>query len=141
MPTPHLHAADGTDAFSVQNTDGTVGARFDTYGRRRVGTTKKPVATAAAGAGTTPTITNTGTDEHGQLTVTAGTSPAAGSLATLAFSAALNTPVVVIVSPNDNATSALTPYASASGSTLTIGVHVAPTAAATYVINYQVVSS
>lgn len=140
MPTPHVHAADGTDTFSYRNTDGTLGVRFDSIGRRRISTTGKPVATAGAGSGTSPTVGNAGTDEHGTLTVTAGTSPAAGTLATLAFSVAYaTTPAAVIVSPADSASAALAPYASATTTTLTIGVHTAPTGAAAYKFNYQVV--
>lgn len=140
MPIPHAHAADGTDAYSVKNSDGSVGARFDTVGRRRAGTTATPTKANGAGAGTSPTITVAGTDEHGTLTVVAGTTPAAGTLATLTFKTAYaTTPVAVIVSPNDSASAALNPYASSTTTVLTLGVQTAPTAAATYKFNYQVV--
>lgn len=138
--SPRISPRDGSDVVSYDVGGGRLGARFDSVGRRRVGTTTKPVATKAAGAGTSPTVSNTGTDEHGTLTVVAGTSPATGALATLAFSKAYAaTPAVVIVSPADAASAALQPYASATTSTLTIGVGVAPTNAATYKFNYVVV--
>lgn len=140
MPIPHFNPGDGSDVSSWMNTDGTLGARFDARGRRRAGTTAKPVATAGAGAGTSPTLSNAGTDEHGSLSVTAGSTPAAGTLATLAFTTAYaKAPAVVIVSPADSASAALAPYASATTTTLTIGVHSAPTASAAYNFNYLVV--
>ena len=104
-------------------------------------TTTKPVATAGSGAGASPTVTNKGADERGQVSVTVGsTGEAAGTLVTLAFATKYDSaPEAVIVSANDSATAALAPYASATTTTLTIGVHNAPSASATYVFNYAVI--
>ncbi len=104
-------------------------------------TTAKPVATAGAGAGASPTVTNTGADERGQVSVTVGASgEAAGTLVTLAFALPYDVaPDAVVVSPADSASAALAPYASATKTTLTIGVQTAPTASATYVFNYAVI--
>lgn len=138
--SPRVSQRDGSDVLSY-DVGGALGARFDSAGRRRVSTTTKPVATKGAGAGTSPTITNTGSDEHGQLVVKLGTSPADGVLATLAFDEAFaKTPATVIVSGADAASAALQPYASATTTTLTIGAKGASgTAADTYTFNYVVV--
>lgn len=99
----------------------------------------KPVATAGAGAGTSPTITNAGYSERGQVVVKVGASgEAAGTLVTLALDYSV-APDAVHVSPNDSASAALNPYASATATTLTIGVASAPTASATYTYNYVLV--
>jgi hypothetical protein len=100
----------------------------------------KPVATAGAGAGTSPTITNTGADERGQVSVTVGTSPAAGTLVTLAFAHPYSVaPDAVIVSANDSTTAASgVYYASATNTTLTIGTH-ATTPAGALKLHYVVV--
>lgn len=137
----HVNPGEG-DVVGWLNEDGSIAGRFDAYARRRQSAAPNPTAAAAAGAGTTPTITlaPTATDEFGSITVVAGTSPALGNLVTITFEDPYATaPAVVLVSPHDSATAALQPYGSATTTVLTIGVHVAPTAAATYVIYYQVV--
>lgn len=138
-----LNPGDGSDVASWQNPDGSAGARYDSVGRRRATTqVTAPAKAAGAGAGTSPTVTlvSGATDEHGVLSVVAGTSPAAGTLATITFNKAYATaPAVVIVSANDAATALLNPYGSATTTVLTIGVGSAPTGAATYKIHYLVV--
>lgn len=135
----HVNPGEG-DVVGWLNEDGSIGGRFDEWARRRQSTTTAPTVAAAAGAGTSPTVTVAGTDEFGSVTVVAGTTPAAGTLATVTFADAYRVaPAVVIVSPHDSATAALRPYASATTTALTVGVGVAPTAAATYVIYFQVV--
>lgn len=99
----------------------------------------KPVATAGAGAGTSPTITNTGADERGQVSIAAGSSPAAGILVTLAFAHPYSVaPDAVILSANDSATATVGGfYASATKTTLTIGTHGTP--AGTMKLHYAVI--
>lgn len=139
MPTPRSNP-DGGDTNSVSNPDGSIGSRFDNWGRRRQSTNTKPSAAAGAGAGTSPTLATTGTDEFGTVTVTAGTSPAAGTLTTITFNKAFSTtPAAVLISAKDSASAALNPYASATTTTLTIGVQGAPTGAAVYNYYYSVV--
>lgn len=102
-------------------------------------TAAKPVATAGAGAGTSPTVANTGSDECGQLSVTAGSSPAAGILATIAFAHPYDVaPDAVLVSAFDSATATVGSfYASATKTTLTVGTHGTPSG--TMKLNYVVV--
>lgn len=85
------HVADGsasTDLFGYQfPANNTVGFRLDFVGRERQGTTPKPGVVLGAGAGTGPTgLTVTGTDNHGNITFTSGTTPtAASTVATITF--------------------------------------------------------
>lgn len=137
----HVNPGEG-DVTGWLDPDGSISGRFDSFARRRQNASPAPIAVAGAGAGTTPTITiaPTASDEFGSITVVAGTSPAVGTLATINFNQKYDaTPAVVIVSPKDSNTAGLAPYASATTTVLTIGAHVAPTAATTYVIYYQVV--
>lgn len=99
----------------------------------------KPAIAAGAGAGTSPTISNTGTDECGQVSIAAGGSPAAGTLVTVTFAhpyAVL--PDAVLVSAVDSATATVGSfYASATKTAVTIGTHGTP--AGTMKVNYVVV--
>lgn len=99
----------------------------------------KPAIAAGAGAGTGATVSVAGADERGLVTVAAGTSPAAGTLATLTFAKTYTAvPDAVLVSAGDNATATVGGlYASATATTLTIGTHGTP--AGTMKINYVVV--
>lgn len=144
MPIPHLAQADGTDAFSVKNAGtGDVGARFDNYGRRRQNIpAAAPTVAAGAGAGTSPTVAlATGSsDEFGTVTITAGTSPAAGTLATVTFSEAYpSTPAVALVFENDSQATQLGVYATVSTTALTIKGRTAGTLSDAYIISYIVV--
>jgi hypothetical protein len=100
----------------------------------------KPTVAAGAGAGTGPTgLANTGRDSFGTATVTAGTSPGAGTLFTVTYANAYTVaPDAVIVSPADSATAAVGGfYASATTTVLTIGTHGTP--AGTMKLNYVLV--
>lgn len=100
---PRVNQLNGTDVFSYANADGTnICARFDQFGRRRVGTTPAPSVALGAAAGTgSPSATVTGTDEAGVINITAGTSPTTGTLVTLTFNQAFATAPVVHVTPQD----------------------------------------
>ena len=102
-----------------------------------------PAAALSAGAGTTGvTVSNTGTDERGQVVIHTGSSSVAtGAQVVLTFASPYGNlaPEAVIVSPNDAATALLNPYASATATALTIGVGTIPTASTTYTYNYVVV--
>lgn len=100
----------------------------------------KPSVAAGAGAGTGPTgLANTGRDEFGTVSVTAGTSPAAGTLFTVTFAKPYAiAPDAVLVSAADSATATVGGfYASATTTALTIGTHGTP--AGTMKLNYLVV--
>ena len=102
-------------------------ARFDGYGRRRVSTTGAPAVAVGAGAGTgSPAVSVVGTDEHGVLTITAGTSPAAGVLVTVTFNEPFaKAPIVTGLVAGDNNSSGAGLYASATTTVLTISARAA----------------
>ena len=106
-------------------------------------TTTVPTIAAGTGAGTSPTVSVAGTDNSGQITVTAGSSPsAAATIATVTFASTyLNTPYVVISPANANAaalysTTRVYATSSASAITLTAG-SAALTASTQYIWNYH----
>lgn len=99
----------------------------------------KPSVAAGAAAGTSPTVSNTGADERGQVTVTAGSTPTTGTLVTVTFATPYAVaPDAVVVSHSDSVGN-LALYASATTTALTIGCHTAPTATDVYKISYVVV--
>lgn len=117
----HFSLGDGSDDLSVTHADGTKGARFDSLGRRRIGTTAAPTVVVGAGAGTgSPAATVAGTDEHGSVAVTLGTSPAAGILATVTFNAPYAVAPIVSVTPKDADSAGAKLYATATTTTLVI---------------------
>lgn len=94
--------------------------------------TTTATAAVAAGAGTSPpspVVATTATLARGTVTWGTGTSTAAGSQITVAFSATLPTAPVVVISPTTAAAGTLTPTVLATSTTgFTIGCAVAPTA-------------
>jgi len=140
MPISHVNPGDGSDVFSWRNPDGSVGARFDQFGRRRAGTGAAPTVTAGSGAGTSPSVSVTGTDEFGTVSVTAGTSPAAGALATVTFARPFaSAPAAVLVSPLSASAASVGHYASATATGFTLSAAAAPTAGDVYEYSYVVV--
>jgi len=98
---------------------------------------------AAAGAGTGPTVTllSASSDTQGQVSVVAGTTPAAGASATVTFSSAFTAAPIVVIAAANAATSALQPYVTTVGTaSFQVAFNVAPTAAATYLVNYVVLA-
>jgi len=73
---------------------------IDSLGRPYTGNTT-PTIVAGTGAGTSPTVSLSGTDTNGVITVTTGTSPAtSATIATITFSAArANAPKTVHIAP------------------------------------------
>jgi hypothetical protein len=137
--------ADGTntDQLGVQLQSGAVGARFDFLGRERQGTTPKPVVALGAGAGTGPTgLTTTGTDSHGNITFTSGTTPPASStIATLTFSTpwqGTNPPIVQVEAKDAGGAAALY-YGNCTNTTLTIKTVNALTASVPVSFDYVVI--
>jgi len=68
-----------------------------------------PTIAAGAGAGTSPTVSITGTDTNGTISVTAGVTPSAsGTVVTITFNSAWGTaPKTVILTPANSATALL----------------------------------
>lgn len=143
MPIPHLAHADTSDVFSVKNAGtGDIGARFDTYGRRRQNTQVGSTAVAAgAGAGTSPTVAlvSGSSDEFGTVSVTAGSTPATGTLATVTFAEPYAATPFATVAENDSQATQLGVYCTVSTTALTIKGRAAGTQSDVYLVNYRVV--
>jgi hypothetical protein len=99
-----------------------------------------PVVTAGAGAGTSPTVgVGAGSDDQrGVINVTAGTSPAAGILCTVAFNKIWQVPPNVMITEGTVASAALNPAITAVSTTGFTLSSALPTAAAVYSFYYQV---
>jgi hypothetical protein len=138
--------ADGTptDQEGVQFANGALGARFDFLARERQGTTPKPTVALGTGAGTGPTgLTNTGTDSHGNITFTSGTSPASpnATIATLTFANAWvgTNPPIVQVEAKDGGGAAALYYGQCTNTALTIKTVNALTASVPVSFDYVVI--
>lgn len=129
MPTPHVNPMDGSDVDSWAAPDGTnIGARFDSFGRRRNGTTGAPTVAVGAGAGSGATASVAGTDEFGVVTVNTGTSSAAGTLATVTFNQGFKTAPIVSIDAGDAVSAAAQLYYTSTTATLVIKTAAIPTA-------------
>lgn len=96
-----------------------------------------PTIAAGAGAGSSPTLAVTGNDQAGQATVTPGSSPSAGGICTITFSAAYPfAPKAVMITPTNAATAAALPYVSArSVNSFTVSCVNAPSGALAFDFN------
>lgn len=143
--SPHVNPGDGSDVVSWVNPDSSVGARFDSWGRRRQNAVAtSPTVAAGAAAGTSPTVSlgSGSSDEFGTVSVTAGTgSPAAGTLATVTFALPYaTTPALGLAFENDSEATQLGVYATVSTTALTIKTRTAVAASAdVYSISYLIV--
>jgi hypothetical protein len=117
--------------------------RNDYLGRPRQGTTAAPTVAVAAGAGSGASVTShTGTDSHGFISITAGTTPAAGAFATVTFAQAFtgtNAPIVQIEPGDQYSAGTNFIYATCTNTVLTINFAVAATATRVYSFYYTVV--
>lgn len=95
----------------------------------------KPGVAAGAAAGTSPSgLSNTGRDEFGTVSITAGSSPTTGTLFTVTFAKPYTiAPDAVIVSDN----AGMGASGAATTTTLTISAHSAPSG--TVKVNYAVI--
>lgn len=81
-------ASQSADQFQMNNSSSAVQFAHDKLGRPYTANTTPAIA-AGTGAGTTPTVSISGTDVNGVITVTTGTTPtASATVATVTFSAA-----------------------------------------------------
>lgn len=105
--------------------------------------TAAPGIVAGAAAGTSPTVSIAGTDLAGIITVTTGTSPGTGTLATIAFTVAFAAaPRAIHLTPaGANSAGLAGTYANSANVTtgqFTIDAQVAPTASTAYKWHYAV---
>lgn len=104
-----------------------------------------PTIAAAAGLGGTPTVAlGTGsTDVCGSFTLTPGTTPAAGSQATVTFNKVFPNGTFVIITPADPdaavAESALGVYVTSSTTAFTVNANITLVTATAYIWNYYVI--
>ena len=109
------------------------------HGRHNRTQSTAPAIAAGAGAGTAPTVSVSGTDASGVISVTTGTSPAAGLLATLTWVTAYSTAARMVLSAGNAAAAAVQPHSTATTTTGTVSVAVAPAASTLHTFNYVVV--
>lgn len=103
-----------------------------------------PTIAAGAAAGTSPTVSITGYDQTGHITIVVGTSPTTGHLATITFGSSKwqLTPRVPVIGPaNANAAANAKIYADPAWVSTTgwrLYVDTALTAGTTYILSYRV---
>lgn len=153
MPTPGISAPPGVVLVESQTwfdnaVTVTRGGSFTANGPMTAqslsGTGTVPSAAAGAGAGTgAATSSRVGHDIGGSFVLTAGTTPAAGVVATVTFGTALSAaPVSVVVSCVDTTANAPVDVGAAALATTGFSVYgPALTASHTYLISYVVVAS
>ncbi len=107
-----------------------------------------PTATVDTAAGTAdpsnniaaPTVTIDGNDTAGTITITTGANTTTGTLANITFNTPYGKAPVVIVSPKDSLSAAVSPYADSNGSLngFNVGIVNASQTTKTYKFNYWV---
>jgi hypothetical protein len=134
------HFGNAGDDF-INFTDDTLGVttRWDQRGRRRAaGPT--PTAAVGAAAGTGATISSiTGSDESGTITITGGTAPTTGILATITFAAGYTVAPYASILPKNAASASIQLYATTTLTTLVINCAVAPAASQTLAFDYTTI--
>lgn len=105
-----------------------------------IGNSGTPSIAAGAAAGTTPTISITGTDLGFRITLTVGTSPTTGTLATVTFNRPYGSaPFVSASDKNANAAAlGVRPYNTTTTTTLTLSVGTALTASTQYIWDFTI---
>lgn len=99
-----------------------------------------PTIAAGAAAGTGPTVSVTGNNNAGQISITVGTSPTAGVLATITFNANGTYPTApfVTMTPANSTTAGILAYVTTTTTTFVLNVSAALTASSTYTWNFLV---
>jgi len=134
-------AALGTSCNVTGNTPNvSLGGVRGTLVGQQVSLGTAPTISAGTQAGTGPTVSVTGTDTAGTISVTTGTTPAAGWLATVNFAMALPaSPKAVLFTGKNAAAAALQPYASSSNANgIDLSCVGTPVAATVYTFHYLV---
>lgn len=136
------NANDTVDLWQLRDEANVVISRVDWRGRRRV-VTSGPVPTIAAGAnaGTGASATISGDDTAGTITITVGSSPAAGTLATVTFSGVFGNSPHVTLTPGDAVSATLNLYTARSTSSFSVRCVGTPTQSNVYTISYLVVGA
>lgn len=107
-----------------------------------IGGGSAPTIAAGSGAGTSPTVSISGTDSAGQITITSGTLPSVSAvIATVTFSVAYGAAPYVVLWPSNAAASILNflPYVGSTTTTFTVNAGTVGLAGATtYTYNYLI---
>lgn len=100
-----------------------------------IGNSSTPTIVAGAGAGTSPTISISGTDLGFRIALTTGTAPSTGTIATVTFNRPYGSaPFVAIGERNANSAGlAVRPYATTSTTALTLSIGTALSASTQYI--------
>jgi hypothetical protein len=139
--------ATGTSLFTIDTTNAAITIAADlTVNGHFISGNKSGSTTVATGAATncsggSPSVTISGNDTSGTVTINTGTgSCSAGVLATVTFANAYGVAPKVILAPAETNATGLQYYNGASNTaTFTIDTSIAPTAATTYKYNYWTV--
>ena len=138
------------DLLQAKNSNGTVLASIDSNGNLSVqsATINGSITidghvifggSAPNAIATTGTVSIVGTDATGMITVTTGTSPTTGALATITFNSAYTISPFVIISSEGPGTAGLNPYISnVSTTSFTVNALNAPSANTSYSFYYYV---
>lgn len=139
LGTGSVFPATVVDTTSTQTlTNKTLSAPIVTAHLRTTGSAPSP-ATAGAGAGTGATVTVAGNDTAGIITITTGTTPAAGLLATLTWASSYPAAPRIVVTPTNAAAAGLPVFTGSSTSTGTFSAATAATASTAFTYAYLVV--
>lgn len=139
--------ANTTAAFQIQNASGTslfsadtINMQLTVNGHLVTGNSSGSTGVAAGPAAcTTPTLTITGNDTAGTVTITTGTGCAGtGNLATITFAHAYTTAPTVTLTPGNPAAASLQYYRDTSTSSFGISSGTQPVSSTVYVYDYQV---
>lgn len=125
-------AGDLTVKNGIVNGDLTVKNKIVTNGAT-------PTIAAGAAAGTGATVSVTGNDISGVITITTGTSPTSGTLATLTFALPYATAPRVTLSANNASAAQLTNYVASTTTNFTLSTPATPVASTTYTFYYHVI--
>ena len=149
----YTQTADLQDWSTYNGTSATIVSKVDKNGNfympNLVSNSATPTQVAGVGAGTSPTITISGTNTCGKITIVTGTSPSTGVITTVTLSGSFAFPnqVVPEIRPGNSAAVALTvgptgttPYASSSATTTWVinSGALALAASTTYIFYYSV---
>ncbi|MDB5240084.1 MAG: hypothetical protein JWP57_709 [Spirosoma sp.] len=120
-----------TGAGNFLAVSGTVGQLY--------GSGSAPSVSAGAGAGTGATVSVVGTATGGTITLTTGSSPAAGTLLSLTFASAYSTNAPAVVLSGGNGTSMPVYSLSEATTGFSVGTIATPNASTVYTYHYHVI--
>ena len=147
MPTPtptvgqrYVPSQDTSDVFAIQcDPTGALSTRLDYRGRNRAGTVPAGSVVVGAGAGTgaTASLVAGSTDDIGTVQINTGTSPAAGTVATITYHDPYVTAPFVQLQARDSAGAAGIYYCTTTTTQLVIKTVNALPASSTVLVDYD----